>query len=111
MVKKYFLMARFLRTIHVSLPEAQANGKKPAKRDAVAPLHNPKLGEPPARRKRTRDDRSQTPQPGTSRAGTGAAAGTAVFLIQSICRAAQNKRPVNKRHKKFFSSQKTGPDT
>jgi hypothetical protein len=87
-------MARFLKTIHVSLPEAQANGKKPAKRDAVAPLHNPKLGEPPARRKRTRDDRSQTPQPGTSPAGTVAAAGTAVYLLKSVCEAAQHRLPV-----------------
>jgi hypothetical protein len=97
--KKYFLMARFLKTVHVS----QANGKKPAKRDAVAPLHNPKLGEPPARRKQTRDDRSQTPQPGTSRAGTGAAAGTVALLndVDLRSRTAQASCKIKKKRKNF----------
>ena len=68
-------MHRFLKTTHVSLSEAQANGKKPAKKDAVAPLHNTQMAEPPARRKRTREERSQTPQPGTSRTAENTQAG------------------------------------
>jgi hypothetical protein len=68
-------MHRFLKTTHVSLSEAQANGKKPAKKDAVAPLHNAQMAEPPARRKRTREERSQTPQPGTSRTAANTQAG------------------------------------
>jgi hypothetical protein len=75
-------MHRFLKTAHVSLSEAQANGKKPAKKDAVAPLHNAQMAEPPARRKRTREERSQTPPPGTSRTAANTQAGKN-FLLSS----------------------------
>jgi hypothetical protein len=73
-------MHRFLKTAHMSLSESQANGKKPAKKDAVAPLHNTQMAKPPARRKRTREEHSQTPPPGTSRTAANTQAGR-IFLL------------------------------